>query len=476
MPKDLQNSLKQAEAEGGFCGKLHSKLFLPRYGSSRNHHILLVGLGPGEQALSPENLRLASVQVFQGLKGASIPQALLDLENLELEKKSEENVFQIFRALGEGLSLASYSFEDLKSKEPSQKKSRQKQKVSIYSGLPIAKPNRALKQGILLGEVTNLARWMGDMPGNLMNPAILAREAQRAGRGLPLKVTTWNKTRIEREKMGAFLGVARGSSADPRFLILEYRGAGANQKPICFVGKGLTFDSGGISLKPSASMEEMKYDMCGGATVIATLVGIARLGLKVNALGLVPASENMPGPSANKPGDVVRARNGKSIEVNNTDAEGRLILADALCYASEKKPAWICDAATLTGAMVVSLGNLFTGFFTNSEAMVEKVNQAAQVSGEKVWRMPLTEDHKKDMKGTYGDLSNISSNRGAGSSTAAAFLTNFVDEKIPYVHFDVAGTAWNAGNRLAYHPKKGATGSMVRTFIQMAMDQGGKSR
>jgi leucyl aminopeptidase len=251
---------------------------------------------------------------------------------------------------------------------------------------------------------------------------------------------------------------------------MEYKGGPASQKPICFVGKGLTFDAGGISIKPSAGMEEMKYDMCGGSAVIGTMATIAKLKLKVNVIAYVPASENMPGPSANKPGDIRKARNGKSIEINNTDAEGRLILADALSYASEKKPAWIVDTATLTGSMMIALGNTHTGFFARDNKMTSKIEKAAKKSGEEVWPMPLCEHHSNDMKGTYADLTNTAPSRNAGSATAAAFLENFVEKEIPWAHFDIAGTAWHVGHRLSYAPGKGASGVMVRTFVQMARD------
>ena len=283
-----------------------------------------------------------------------------------------------------------------------------------------------------------------------------------------MKVTAWDKARITKEKMDSLIGVSNGSAQEPRFIIMEYKGAAASKKPICFVGKGLTFDCGGISIKPSAGMEEMKFDMCGGAAVIAAMATIAKLKLKVNAIAYVPSSENMPGPAANKPGDIRKARNGKSIEINNTDAEGRLILADALSYASEKKPACIIDAATLTGAMVIALGNIHTGFYTRDKKLRDKISKAGEQSGEEVWPMPLCDHHSNDMKGHYADLTNLAPSRGAGSATAAAFLENFVAEGIPWAHVDVAGTAWHAGNRLPYAPKKGASGSFVRTFVQLA--------
>ena len=268
--------------------------------------------------------------------------------------------------------------------------------------------------------------------------------------------------------MGGLLGVSLGSGVEPRFIIMEYRGAGTQKKPLCFVGKGLTFDTGGVSIKPAQGMEEMKYDMCGGANVIATVIAIAKLKLKVNVMGFVPATENALGPMANKPGDILKARNGKTIEVNNTDAEGRVILADALSYASEQRPQAIIDAATLTGAMVVALGNTHTGVYSRNEKLIDKIQRASKQSGELVWPMPLTDHHVEDIKGSFADLSNISSSRGAGSATAAAFLEQFVDADIPWAHFDVAGTAWNIGSRLSYCPKKGASGVMIRTFVELA--------
>jgi len=214
-------------------------------------------------------------------------------------------------------------------------------------------------------------------------------------------------------------------------------------------------------------MEEMKYDMCGGAATIATMLAISRLKLKINAIGIVPSSENMPGPAATKPGDIHYARNGKSVEINNTDAEGRLILADALSYATELKPAFIVDSATLTGAMVIALGDLHTGYFTRNKKLAKAIHDAAQESGELMWHLPLVDEHAEDMKGTYADLSNISSNKGAGSAHGAAFLEFFVDSEIPWAHVDIAGTAYHTGHRVPYNPKRGGSGVMVRTYVSL---------
>ena len=267
--------------------------------------------------------------------------------------------------------------------------------------------------------------------------------------------------------MGGLIGVSQGSAEEPRFIIMEYKGASGTKKPVFLVGKGVTFDSGGISLKPGRDMDEMKFDMCGAAAVIGALLAIERLKLKVNVTGLVASTENMPGASALKPGDIITARNGKTMEILNTDAEGRLILADALSYASEKKPQAIFDAATLTGAIVAALGNLFTGFFTKNQELKKKIIKAGEISGERLWPLPLVKEHREDMKSEIADIANISGGWGAGSSTAAAFLEFFVDKKIPWAHFDIAGTAYNVERRLEYCSRKMASGVMVRTFVEL---------
>lgn len=418
----------------------------------------LVVVGAGELTDAEAYRRLASC-VHSALKAGSVKSASIDLNGLKIKDSS-------LQAFVEGLVLTDYSFDELKSKKKTEDHS-----ISydlIHAQAASAGFKKALTEALILAETVNFSRRLGDLPGNYMTPTQLANEAVQAAKGTGLKVTVWDKAKLEKEKMGGLLGVSRGSSQDPRFIIMEYKGAAQSKKPVVFVGKGLTFDSGGISIKPSGGMEEMKYDMCGGANVIGTMLAIAKLKLKVNVVGLVPSTENMPGPAATKPGDVHTARNGKTFEVNNTDAEGRLILADALSYATELEPQVIIDAATLTGAIVVALGNTHTGYFCRTEALVKKVEKAAQNSGELAWRMPLTDAHVKDMKGTFADLSNTSGNKGAGSATAAAFLEQFVGEGIPWAHFDIAGTAWAVGNRLNYCPKKGASGAMLRTFVELA--------
>jgi len=424
-------------------------------------NVIVLSLGTDKTA---ENARQAAASLYSAIKSLKTTDVCIQWDGANLGKKELASTTQAFV---EGLILTDYNFDELKTK----KKDSEDKALSICLETKFATDaavKKAFKDAEILGQSVNFSRRLGDLPGNLMTPTIMADSIVEAVKGTGIKTEIWDRARIKKEKMGGLYGVAQGTREEPRFIILRYNGGAKGKKPIVFVGKGLTFDSGGISLKPGAAMEEMKYDMCGGANVLGALLAIAKLKLKVNAIALVPATENMPGGAATKPGDVHTARNGKTFEINNTDAEGRLILSDALCFGSEQAPQMMVDAATLTGAIVVALGNTHTGFFTKNEALNKKIQTAADKSGELVWRLPLVDHHTKDMKGVYADLSNISAGKGAGSATAAAYLEQFVEEGIPWAHFDIAGTAWATGNRLPYCPKKGASGAMVRTFVELA--------
>ncbi len=448
-----------------FKGQWGESFFIPSSNSKKTQHLILIGLGK-EKNLDYEQIRRASAKAFLEICQHNQESADILLETLY--KKNTSDWEQLTQALTEAFILTSYKCDEFKQKT---KKEKVEQLKNIYLSIPKknhSKGEKGLKTGVILGESTNVAKKVANYPGNLMTPSILAKEVEKQTKNTKIKTTVWDKKRIKTEKMGGLLGVSLGSSEEPRFIIMKYQGTSASKKPICFVGKGLTFDSGGISLKPPGSMDEMKFDMCGSAAVIGTLLAIEKLKLRVNVLGLIPSSENMPGQSANKPGDILKARNGKTMEVLNTDAEGRLILADALSYASEQKPQAIFDVATLTGAIVVALGNLFTGFFTKDKNLVKKITSSAKISGEKVWRLPLIKEHTKDMASPIADVANISSTRGAGSSTAAAFLEHFVTKNTPWAHFDIAGTAYNVNKRLEYCAPKMASGVMVRTFVALA--------
>lgn len=467
IDQDLDTLVNSTIQNKDFGAESKETLFFRNCLLAGAKHVLIVGLGKSSE-VSSESLRIAAATAYNQLKVQKVTEASLYLENLT---KVIKDTSAISQALTEGLLLSEYEFSELKSQN-SKKKDDKKQleEVTLLASgsAQLNSVKKGLDIGYIIADCTNFSRRLGDSPGNFMTPTTLANETIKKAKGTGLKVTAWDKARIKKEKMGGLLGVSLGSSQEPRFIIMEYKGAAASKKPVVFVGKGLTFDSGGISIKPAQNMDEMKYDMCGGANVIGAMLAIAKLKLKVNAIGLVPASENMPGPAANKPGDVLMARNGKSFEVLNTDAEGRLILADALCYASEQKPAAIFDAATLTGAILVALGNTHTGVFTRDKNLMGKIQKSADAAGELVWPMPLTDHHVEDIRGTHADWSNIGNSRLAGSSTAAAFLEQFVEDGIPWAHFDIAGTAWNVANRLPYCPKKGASGAIVRTFIELA--------
>ncbi len=456
LAAEIKEDLQMQLDEESLNAKSGEMVFYRR----KEGHVLCVALDSGKQ--SAEDIRGLAGNIYKKLKSERLIGITVSVDDLGHRDKAEA-----LQAMVEGFLMSSYTFDTFKKKP---EKEAPELIIDFLSKSNNASMKKALEEGVIMGEGVNFTRWLGDCPGNFMTPTQLAEEAKNAAKGTKMKVTAWDKAKIAKENMDSLIGVSNGSDQEPRFIIMEYKGGPASQKPVCFVGKGLTFDAGGISIKPSAGMEEMKYDMCGGSAVIGTMATIAKLKLKVNVIAYVPASENMPGPSANKPGDIRKARNGKSIEINNTDAEGRLILADALSYASEKKPAWIVDTATLTGSMMIALGNTHTGFFARDNKMTSKIEKAAKKSGEEVWPMPLCEHHSNDMKGTYADLTNTAPSRNAGSATAAAFLENFVEKEIPWAHFDIAGTAWHVGHRLSYAPGKGASGVMVRTFVQMARD------
>jgi leucyl aminopeptidase len=455
--------ISAASDDEAFSGKPKESVFFRQANVAGYTHVLIVGVGPSRD-FSGERARTAAAVAFQSLKNHKVMSADLDLDSL---LRLSRNGAGTVRGVTEGLNLAGYEFVEFKSK-PKDKKAPRPATVNLLTSQLNKTLEIAFSEGEILADATNFARWLGDHAANTMTPTILAKTVQDRAKGTRLKVTVWDKARIKKENFDGLYSVSLGSEQEPRFIIMEYNGAGKTQIPVHFVGKGLTFDSGGISIKPSQSMDEMKYDMCGAGAVIGAMFALAESKAKVNVKAFVAATENMPGPAANKPGDILFHRNGKTTEVLNTDAEGRLVLSDVLTYSCEQKPQALFDAATLTGAIVVALGNIHTGVFTRDDRLRKRIQEAADVAGEQIWPMPLTDDHVDDMKGTHADLSNISNSKGAGSSTAAAYLEQFVDGKTPWAHFDVAGTAWNVANRLAYAPKKGASGVMVRTFVELA--------
>jgi leucyl aminopeptidase len=482
----ISDGIDAAFADGVEFSDLKKGLMLRNLAEGPYRNALVFSMP--EKISSSEDIRALGGTVVQAMKANKVAHADVPIEAVV---KGEKDVAAATSAFVEGLCLANYVFDMYKSK-PDAETAKSKQgaagdsdkkenkppfkiqavKFILNKSGGSAKIETGIENGQKLIESVNVARTFANMPGNDLYPESLVEEMQKAAKGTGLKVTAWNKERLEKERMGGLLNVGKGSANDPRFIVLEYNGAAKSKAPVCFVGKAITFDTGGISLKPGGGMEEMKYDMCGGANVFGTLLAIAKLKLKINVVGLIASAENMPGSKAMRPGDIIKARNGKTVEVDNTDAEGRLVLMDALVYASELKPVAIMDAATLTGAMVVALGNSYTGVFTPNDKLMKDVAACSAVAGEKVWRMPVDETHASDMKGVYADLNNMSSFKGAGSSTAAAFLRQFVDKDIPWAHFDIAGTAYHVSNRISYLAGKGASGVMIRTFVELAKTLG----
>ncbi|MFL5617661.1 MAG: leucyl aminopeptidase [Gemmatimonadaceae bacterium] len=360
-------------------------------------------------------------------------------------------------AIAVGLAAGAWEYTDTKTPPPEEERRAPLTEAAILSA-----DDRGLENGRAIAEGHTLARTLGMMPGNLCTPDFLAETARDIAARHRLGVTVLGRAEMEREGMGSFLCVAQGTPQDPKLIVLEYRGGAAGAKPIALVGKGLCFDSGGISIKPAQGMEWMKFDMCGAAGVLGAMEAIARLRLPINVVGLVGSTTNMPSGNAVKPGDVVRSMSGKFIEIINTDAEGRLVLADVLSYAARYEPAAVLDAATLTGACVIALGHTASGIMGNDADVVRQVLAAGTRAGEPGWELPMWDDYKELIKSDVADVKN-SGGRPAGTISAALFLKEFADG-YPWVHLDIAGTAYTEAD-LGTVPR-GPTGVPVGTFVE----------
>jgi len=350
---------------------------------------------------------------------------------------------------------ALYRFDRLKTRAP--KRVMPRACTFGIRGLQEAGAKEALAAGHAIARAVSFAKDLANLPGNMCTPSYLADQARALGSRTGLTITVLEEADMQALGMGALLAVARGTHEPAKLLVLEYHGNGT-AAPIALVGKGVTFDSGGISIKPSASMDEMKFDMCGAATVLATIQASAELKLPINIVGLIPTTENMPGGSAIKPGDVVTSLSGQTIEILNTDAEGRLILCDTLTYAERFKPAAVIDIATLTGACVIALGSQAGGLMSNNEALSQELNDAGQTAADRVWPLPLWEEYQKQLDSNFADMANIGG-REAGTITAACFLSRFA-ENYPWAHLDIAGIAYKGGK------EKGATGRPISLLVE----------
>ena len=353
-----------------------------------------------------------------------------------------------------------YRFDVMKSKKDEVRRPVRKLTLMVERRNELAPAEEALREGESIGQGIALAKDLGNLPGNVCTPTYLAGRAREMAQTVGLKCEILERSDCEALKMGSFLSVANGSRQPPKFIILEHRGGKEGDKPVVLVGKGITFDTGGISLKAGEGMDEMKFDMCGAAAVIGAMQAAATLKLPLNLVALVPSTENMPGGAATKPGDIVTSMSGQTIEVLNTDAEGRLILCDALTYAERFDPACVVDVATLTGACVVALGHVATGLYSNNDSLARELLAAGDDAHDRAWHMPLWDDYQEQLKSNFADMANIGG-RPAGSVTAACFLSRFA-KKFDWAHLDIAGTAWKSG------AAKGSTGrpvSMLTHFL-----------
>jgi leucyl aminopeptidase len=454
-PASLRAVLRHIQAKE-FDGSDKQLLLLHTAGKPgvRPARVVFAGLGPRSD-FNLENLRRAI-----GLASKKIRDAGLDRAGVFLNPENPEAA----AAVVEAAVLALYKFTEFKPDRDEAALQSLVICVSPKADLPACKA--AGRRAQLVAESSNFARSLGNLPGNVIYPATLAERARQLADDCGLRCTVLDKKALHRGGFGGLLAVGGGSAHEPRLTVLEYRGAGADQKPVALVGKAITFDTGGISIKPADKMDEMKFDKCGGCAVLGILRAAAQLKLPLNLLGVIAAAENMPGATSYRPGDIITSYRGKdpratTIEVLNTDAEGRIVLGDALAYARERQPQAILDFATLTGACVVALGNFAAGLFGNDDSLLEKLRAAGERSGERVWPLPLWKDYRELIQSDVADHKNQGP-RAGGAITAAAFLAKYVGDT-PWAHFDMAGTAWTTEERP--YLAKGATGFGVRLVL-----------
>lgn len=463
IDRKIRGKIHALNQSGEFKGKFLQVTVLHLGSEISIRRLLLVGLGKkkefcldrvrqamGKAAVRVQQLRLSSFSI--DLMSMSLPQMGLSV---------------VAQAAAEGIVLGTYCFDRYKTEPEEASKAMDTVVAAVPDGRRMEEVRQGLSRGRLIAQETNFARDLCNSPSNIVTPSRLAEEAKRLSSAYGMRLEILDRPELEAMGMGAFMGVARGTQEPPKLIVLEYSGAKRPGRPIALVGKAVTFDSGGISLKPAEHMEQMKYDMSGGAAVLGTLSAVAQLRLPVNVVGILPATDNMPSGTALHPGDVLKSLSGKTIEVINTDAEGRLCLADALSFASRYRPSAVIDLATLTGACVIALGHHAIGLLGNDRKLIDRIRQAGELSGERVWELPLWPEYDEQIKSDIADLKNTGG-RAAGTITAGAFLKPFADP-YPWVHLDIAGTAWSEQMR-PYTPK-GSTGVGVRLLVQFLSDR-----
>lgn len=460
LDASLGGELARVLAAGDFSGKPDEvTVMYPSKGAKR---VLLVGLAKSEEITRGAVRRSAAIAARRAVQIGAETMAF----HLVPETHGGVTPEDFGQVVVEGAAQGAWRFHDFRSDEEGKHRLRELEIISTRERRSDVERGRKIGAAVAVGH--KLARNLQALPGNVCTPSYLAAIARELGKAYGFKVTVLGRTQLEKLGMGALLAVAQGTSQPPQFITLEYKGGGRSA-PLCFVGKGVTFDSGGISLKPALNMEEMKYDMSGAAAVLGLFEALGQIRPKVNVVGLIPATENLPSGLAIKPGDIVRSHLGKTIEIVNTDAEGRLILCDALSYARRFKPACVVDAATLTGAIVVCLGSHAAGLMGNDDALLEEVRWAGDLAGERCWPLPLWQEYREQLKSEIADIKNTGG-RPAGSITAGWFLREFV-HGFPWAHIDIAGTAYTDADRPDL--PKGPTGIGVRLFTQLVLGRAG---
>lgn len=447
-------------ADGDLDGKLEATLMLHHVPGLTSRRLLLVGLGKEADFTEKQYAKAvrASIKALEksGALDATTCLAQLPVKALSAQRK--------VAYLSEAALDASYKFAAIKRKDEkaSPKKGIAKLTINVAAS-EVTAAETGLADGQALAAGVSLAKDLGNLPPNVCTPSYLAEQALALGKTHQFKVEVLERDALEKLGMGSFLGVAQGSEEPPKFIIMQHLKGKKEQKPVVLVGKGITFDTGGISLKPGSEMDEMKYDMCGAASVLGTFKTIAAMNLPLNVIGVIPTCENMPDGRATRPGDVLTSMSGLTIEVLNTDAEGRLILCDALTYVERFEPSAVIDVATLTGACVIALGHHASGLFSNNDALAAELLQAGEVSLDRAWHMPMWDDYQSLLDSNFADMANIGG-RAAGSITAACFLARFA-KKYDWAHLDVAGTAWKSGK------EKGGTGRPVPLLTQFLVQR-----
>lgn len=459
IDKTSRGLLTQLMKDGEMDGKSGQTLLVHYPRGVKCDRVLLVGCGkhPG---FNTQAYRKAASSAMQALHRSGASDAVSFLTELEV---SDGGIYHKVRSQVELMRSTLYSPDELKSSKDSAKRPPRRLTINVHPE-DIDTATRAMGDGAAIAEGVELARKLGNLPGNICTPGYLAEQAHELGKSdKRLKVEVLDASAMTKLGMGALLSVARGSSEPAKLITLEYRGGKAGDKPVVLVGKGVTFDSGGISIKPAAAMDEMKFDMCGAASVLGTMQACVTMGLPLNVVGVIPATENLPGGRASKPGDIVTSLSGQTIEILNTDAEGRLILCDALTYSDKFDPDVVIDIATLTGACVIALGNHAAGLLSNNDSLAKDLLSAGNTAGDRAWQMPLWEDYQSQLDSNFADMANIGG-REAGTITAACFLARFT-KKYRWAHLDIAGVAWKCGK------EKGATGRPVSLLTQYLLDR-----